>query len=529
MVAAGLSALDWAGRFDATPTFLAGVAGAAGVLGAAIGAVWPIKEAALRDSVDRRAHLENRLTAAASDVPFAADIAEDAARHLAGVKARTLYPLSFGRWHAGAVASIALAASVFLLGSTPMLLSPGERNAREELKREGKAVERVRKEQFESPEAQKQMSDEERRLSEEARRLNRDLEKNRLSREEAMQKANELEQKAQELAKEAAQNTLSKLSDAETAMEKMERAALEKAGLGSVDPSLLQMPQGQKEAAQKANAERQRELQKSLAQIDKRLAEIAKKLAQKGLSEQERKQLEAERSALEAKRKELEQQAEQAKKEGEALKLSEQAKSVLDKMRNHELMKQIRELAEKLAKNAQHAANNNGRPQLTPEQRAELHKKLEELLSKLKDEKAMQQFLQQMLDDMKQAMQNGGKMERCDGFCLGLGALLGLKGTPDIGSDGVFQDTGHVNKLDKPEEGKGKTSIAQVTGARRETGEDSFVEIKAPTTVGNRTSVPYRTVLPSYRKKAEEALGHKEIPKQHEKRVRAYFDSLTKG
>jgi hypothetical protein len=45
--------------------------------------------------------------------------------------------------------------------------------------------------------------------------------------------------------------------------------------------------------------------------------------------------------------------------------------------------------------------------------------------------------------------------------------------------------------------------------------------------VGNRSSVPFRNVLPSYEKKAESALNRQQIPKQHQRRVKEYFDSLT--
>ena len=311
-------------------------------------------------------------------------------------------------------------------------------------------------------------------------------------------------------------------------MERMERATLEKAGLGQVDPQLLQMPQGGREELKAKNAARQSEIAKGMEAIDKRLAEIARKLAQKGLGEAERKALEEERRSLEAQKKELERQAEEARKEGDALKLSDEGKAVLDKMRNHELMQEIRKLAAQMAQ-ANKAAQQTGRPPLTKEQLAEMKAKLEALLAKLKDDKAMEEYLRQMLEAMRNAQQGQGQCLRPGAMGMCLASLLGLKGGPDAGPDGVFVDTGHVNKLAKPEEGKGKTFETQISGARRDTGEETFVEIKAPTTVGNRTSVPYRSVLPSYEKKAERALGRKEIPKEHEKRVRAYFESLTKG
>jgi hypothetical protein len=112
---------------------------------------------------------------------------------------------------------------------------------------------------------------------------------------------------------------------------------------------------------------------------------------------------------------------------------------------------------------------------------------------------------------------------------IGLMSALGLNGGPS--KDNFFMDTDRINKLDKGVAGEGKTFETSVTGQRREDGkgEETYIEIKGPTSVGNRSSVPYKQVLPSYRKKAEEAIDRKKIPKQHEKRVKEYFDSLNGG
>ena len=47
--------------------------------------------------------------------------------------------------------------------------------------------------------------------------------------------------------------------------------------------------------------------------------------------------------------------------------------------------------------------------------------------------------------------------------------------------------------------------------------------------MGDRTSVPYQKVLPKYREAAEKAIDRDNIPKEHEKRVREYFESLAGG
>jgi len=47
--------------------------------------------------------------------------------------------------------------------------------------------------------------------------------------------------------------------------------------------------------------------------------------------------------------------------------------------------------------------------------------------------------------------------------------------------------------------------------------------------VGARSSVAYTRDILSYKKKAEQAIDRQKIPKEHEKRVEDYFNSLTKG
>lgn len=66
-----------------------------------------------------------------------------------------------------------------------------------------------------------------------------------------------------------------------------------------------------------------------------------------------------------------------------------------------------------------------------------------------------------------------------------------------------------------------------VRGQRQKNGEEWFVEVKAPSAMGDRTSVPYQKVLPKYREAAEKAIDREAIPKQHEQRVKEYFESLT--
>jgi hypothetical protein len=113
------------------------------------------------------------------------------------------------------------------------------------------------------------------------------------------------------------------------------------------------------------------------------------------------------------------------------------------------------------------------------------------------------------------------------GVC-GLHARLPIPGRGGPSEDQYAGDNGMINKLDQGVPGGGKSNATMISGQRRETGgQDAYVEIKAPTTVGSRTSIPYVNVLPSYKKRAESALNRQEIPKEHEKRVKEYFESLN--
>ena len=141
--------------------------------------------------------------------------------------------------------------------------------------------------------------------------------------------------------------------------------------------------------------------------------------------------------------------------------------------------------------------------------------------------------MRQFLEAMREALENGQMGEGLGLIPSGLGmGGVGLgPSVPGAGapSQDIWRgDTKKVNHTDKPEAGQGKTNLTTIRGKRRDEGADSYIEIKAPTTLGNRSSVPYRQVLPSYKKKAEAALNRQEIPREHQKRVREYFESLGK-
>jgi len=286
-------------------------------------------------------------------------------------------------------------------------------------------------------------------------------------------------------------------------------------------------------------------LQQQADQLQKRLDEINKQLANKGLSEKDRKALEDEKKSLEQQLQKNKADQQKNQEMQKALQLSDEARKVFEKMMKDPLFKQLMEIEKNLASLSKKDAKPGDQPKLTDEQREEIRKALEELAKKLKDDKAMQEYLKKLLEAALKAKELG----RCNGAGMGLGNLpLGMgsgQGNssssssggqappgPGAPSEDIWQgDNHHVYKLgEAADQSKGTTNTTSIRGQQRPSSQpQQYVEIKAPTTVGDRTSVPYQNILPSYKRKAESALNRQEIPKEHQKRVKEYFDSLTGG
>lgn len=106
----------------------------------------------------------------------------------------------------------------------------------------------------------------------------------------------------------------------------------------------------------------------------------------------------------------------------------------------------------------------------------------------------------------------------------------GMRGSGGPGSGGQMDGEGEVPRQDNSTSAKVDGQIRSTRGQRDEKrGTDAFLEVRAPTTLGSRTSVPYSNVLPTYNRRAESALNGGKVPKKHQQRVRDYFKSLGGG
>ncbi|HRF58922.1 MAG TPA: YlbF family regulator [Fimbriimonadaceae bacterium] len=495
-----LAFLDWRNLVLVDPIHLIGVTVAGLVIGGLLGLVRRVEDEDLARSLDRRAGLEDRLATALEhegDVDgFGVPLQDDADQRLSKLEPRRVYPVRLTRWHGGAVGLMACAAALFLLGNTPLLLSTEEQAERKELQRAGQAVERVLRP---IEKAKAAMTEAEKATLRDLERFSRELEKGRVTKEAALQKANELMAEAERLAAERFQAAEKNLLDAQTARQKLEQDALERAGL----------PRDAGEMA-KATPE---QLQTQRQELSRQLEELAKEMEAAKANGSDSESL-----------KRLQEQVSKLQESLQKLELSKEAQETLEKLRNDPRFKELQELAQKLQQQMQQSQE-SGQPQISPEDLEKMREQLEQLMEQLKDDEAMQEYLQAL----KEALENAQAGGQGQSVATALAALFNLPGGNGRSQDDSFQDTGTINKLDQEAEGKGKTAPTSITGARDdERGTESYIEIKAPTKTGSRTSVPYRNVLPNYKKRAEEALNRRDIPKRHEKRVREYFQDLEK-
>lgn len=550
------AALDWFRIIYTEWSWMGWVLLVSVVLGAVRGYFARIPADALADSIDRRGGLQDRLKTSSevsSNNEFASALQEDANAKVESLRPKELYPLRMGRNQWGALSVTGLAAMIFLLGNTPVLQSPEERRDREELKKMGQAVERVVKPLTE-PDQRGVNTDAERRMAEEFRNLQRDLEKSKLNKEEALQAMNELAKQSQDIVKERAKITSENLEKAESALDKLQRAELERNGM-EMNPetmkALKELQESQRQSGesqktfeetlqqlnekQAAQEMQKQALEQKHAELKSQLENVESQLQNSNLSDEQRQALEKLSKQLAETMKKLENEMAELQKAIDEIMKSKEIQELLRKINEHPTMKELQELAEKLASEAK-MAESGEMPELTPEDIAQMKEqlkeaeaKLKELAEQLQDPEALEEFMQQL----KEALENMEQLELKAGACMACLSLFNLPipGMGGVGSpeDFMSHDTGKINKNEAGKEGQGQTKLTSIKGERQKDGDETYIEIKGPTAVGNRSGVKYTKVLPSYQKKAEEAMKKKRIPRRHEKRVKEYFESLSKG
>lgn len=502
------------------------------VIGTTLRLFGAVDDLSVARSIDRRAKLKDRLGTSAEleseDGVFSQLLAEDANSHLDTLKPQTLYPFKLRRFHFMVLAGLGFTiASVFLM-NTKVFLPKDVLADKESMQKESKRLEELRKAIFDDKTTKESISPELMALQKDLQKLQKDYEKARIDPKEAMLRAEELAKKADELAKNTAQQSLDDVQKAESMKEKMEKEALKNAGLEKANFEDVKMSQEDFNQKMDSAQQRNQDAQSKVDELQKKLDALKAQMNKPGMDEKAKKELQDQINKTEKELAEAKKNAEQAQKDFEAMQLSKEAREALNKIYNDPLWKQIQEAAAKLKQDAEQKAGQKGGKKLTKEEREELRKKMEEFLKQMADEDFRKEYLKKLLESLKAGTCSG----QCTGLGMGLGLGLGLgQGNPSPGPDNdtMISDTGHVNK-GKPEQGKGKGNAIYAPTERDNTrpGLEMTFEIKAPTFKGTKSSVPYQKVLPSYTKKAESALSQNEIPKEHQQRVKRYFESLKK-
>jgi hypothetical protein len=531
-------ALDWMRLADADWVGLAAVAAAGTAVGALAGGLRRLPMAALARSVDIRARLQDRTASAASggSGEFADALAADATGRLADVRPRDLYPIRFGRLQSAGLATAVLAGALFALGNSPVVRGPKSPQERAELKKAGATVQRVAKPLADRPKKGK-LADGDRKLATDLQRLGKELESGKVTKQEALRAANKLAEQAERQAQGHAKEAAREIAKADTALKALQEAQLDRAGAQLEGFRDLQLSEEQREFIERERVEqgwkngRSAQENQSLDQMG--LSESARQLAQ--LSPEQREAL---RKAVSERQAELQERLRQA--EGmsaeqrqaaerelqemkdlmESLKLSEEALKSLQELMASPEAQRLRELLQKMQQSAQQQAQ--GQTQ-DPEEARELMRQAQQLAEQLKDP-AVREAVRQALRRAAEELESGKLSAEAAAQMM---AALGM--SPGAGSQDQFADTGKVVQSDKEMKTAGKTIKTGVRGQWSEKGDEYSVEIKAPTRLGSKSTVPYRKVLPSYKRAAESAIERNAVPREHERRVKEYFESLGKG
>ncbi|MBS1720280.1 MAG: hypothetical protein JST35_07530 [Armatimonadetes bacterium] len=589
-VACGLVLYEWffAPGFSAAWGYAA--IGVGLIAGLVVGFLRRASEADVALSMDRRMGLQDRITTARTlpldETEFGPLIEQSAASALAGQTPKMAFPLRWTSTKTHAVVAGAVFVLTTLVVTYQPWLSNKDRTARAQMAPGAAKIEEIKKEtlarKFSSPES----VDQAKRVAEDLEKLQRQLEKQRLDPKEAEAKVLQLAQQLSDLEKSRVDSLEQRVEQMKSAGERLldakrqEMADQRPAGQDALrpDPGTQAKEQNRmdqlkreiaktqdslqnknlskeerkalesKMAALQKEAEKfdqlndlrneSKELEKEMKGLEQKLDSLQKQMQNPNLSDQQKADLQKQMEMTKAQMEALKKQMEELKNAAQALQDLQKAMEELSKDENFKKMQQLmQEFAERAMKE-QKAQNGEGDPPepMTKEDIERLLEKVKELQEALKDDEKAKEIL----EELRQALENGD-LEMGQG---GMG-LLGLPGMPGLmgmmqsmgmgnwgpsgpgGDDRMLVDTKKNNTSGKNEPPKGGTQTTMIKGkARKDGGPSQYIEIKAPTLLGARSSVPYNQVLPKYRQKADRAIERQQIPKRYQDRVREYFKSI---
>jgi hypothetical protein len=581
LVATLLSLLDWRGVLTVYPWQLGACILAGVLMGALYGLLLRVSDAAIAQLIDRRAGLKDRLQTAMEHTDgahlFDLPLIEDAQNALQNADPKRIFRPQFGKWQKLFVGAVALTLFVQFLPQILAIALPERREEQKEIKQAAQEIQEVAKPILE--EAKKPDADElTKRIAQNVELYNKRAREAKMNKQEALLRYNEILDEARKLEQQTQKRLEQAAQKAQTAGEQLQKLAEKSNQQNQLPPQLQQQMQSLQQQLQQQMQSLQQQLQsgkdlqgrpltaQQRADLQQQLQRLQATL--QAMQNPNQANLQAQMNDLQRKIDELQrmlqsgkdangnplskEQMEQLKKQLEslqqqmrALKLSQEAQEFLRKLMNDpafkEAMEHLRKLAEQMQKlNQQQDPQQRKLTQEEIEQRLqELERQLEELAKKYNSDEKIRELAQQILEQVKQMK----KLSQCQGACMGLGMgnCFGLG--MGLGTGGAFGtkqkqawDKGEFvgqpelfNQGDKQPELKIPMKDTAVSGQPPLVpGAGDYMDYEAPPTPGG-SSIPLTQALPTYQKKAEQALSQQNVPPAERKRVKRYFESLQSG
>jgi len=579
-VATLLSLLDWRGVLTVYPWQLGACILAGVLMGALYGLLLRVSDAAVAQLIDRRAGLKDRLQTAMEHTDgahlFDLPLIEDAQNALQNADPKRIFRPQFGKWQKLFVGAVAMTLFVQFLPQILAIALPERREEQKEIKQAAQEIQEVAKPILE--EAKKPDADElTKRIAQNVELYNKRAREAKMNKQEALLRYNEILDEARKLEQQTQRQLEQAAQKAQTAGEQLQKLAEKSNQQNQLPPHLQQQLQSMQQELQQQMQSLQQQLQsgkdlqgrpltaQQRADLQQQLQRLQASL--QAMQNPNQANLQAQMNDLQRKIDELQrmlqsgkdangnplskEQMEQLKKQLEslqqqmrALKLSQEAQEFLRKLMNDpafkEAMEHLRKLAEQMQKlNQQQDPQQRKLTQEEIEQRLqELERQLEELAKKYNSDEKIRELAQQILEQVKQMK----KLSQCQGACMGLGMgnCFGLGMGLGAGAFGTKQkqawDKGEFvgqpelfNQGDKQPELKIPMKDTAVSGQPPLVpGAGDYMDYNAPPTPGG-SSIPLTQALPTYQKKAEQALSQQNVPPAERKRVKRYFESLQSG
>ncbi|GIV09769.1 MAG: hypothetical protein KatS3mg019_1860 [Fimbriimonadales bacterium] len=521
---------------------------------------------------------------------FDMPLIEDARASLQSAHPKQILRLRFGKWQklfAGAVAML------LFFHFLPQLLSvalPERREEQKEIKQTAEAIQEVAKPILE--EAQKPNADElTKRIAQNVELYNKRAREAKMSKQEALLRYNELMEQARQLEQQN-QRQLEQLNQqAQTAHEQLQKLA-EKQDPTQLSPELQQMAQqlqhelqslqqqlsSGKDAqgnpltaeqrawmqqqlqrlqatmqamrnANPADAQRQmNDLQRQMSDLQRQIENLKRQL-ESGKDAQGNPLSKEQMQQIQKQLEQLQKQMESMQQQLRALQLSQEAREFSRKLQEalrndpafQEAMEHLRKLAQQMQQQRQQ--QDPQQRQLTQQEIEQclkaLEQQLEALAQKYNSDEKIRELAQQMLEQVKQMKE----LNQCQGACMGLGMSNGfglgmgasMSHSWGKGQGGTWDKHDYFGQPETFNQGEKQPELKIPMKDKAVSGSpplnpsaSDYIDYQAPPTPGG-SSVPLTRALPTYQKKAEQAISQQNVPPAERKRVKRYFESLQSG